>query len=92
MFSIYLEQNMGEKGLIGSKNLFLAIIHSWKAMLVDFNYEYQTIVGTVLYVGFTMLIIIVMLNLLISIVGNTYSEVSATKKGTDYKVKGSMLL
>lgn len=80
---------MGETGLIGSKNPLDAIVVGWKIMLVSYDYDFQTVVGNLLYFFITVYLIIVMLNLLISIVSSTYERVNSQMKVTDFKVKAS---
>jgi len=77
---------MGETGLVGdSPTLTDAFMTSWSIMLVDHDYEWKTFVGQLVYLAFTIFLIIIMLNLLIAIISNTFNNVQQTKKATDYK-------
>lgn len=105
ILNIYMQEKMGENGnekdkngnyieglAGGDTNLFNSFMVCWSIMLVDYDYDFQTRMGKIVYVGFTVWLIIVMLNLLISIISETHNKVILTKKATDYKVKSTQLL
>ena len=56
-------------------------------MLIDWDYKAVTIVGKIVYLTFSVFLVIIMLNLLIAIISNTFANVQETKVATDYKIK-----
>jgi len=96
ILNIYLQEKMGEKGLISEvgnpPTIMDGFMVSWSIMLVDHDYEYKTTTGSLIYLVFTIWLIIIMLNLLIAIISNTFAKVQETKKATDYKMKASLIL
>ena len=83
---------MNEVGLIGSTSTRDAFMTCWSIMLVDNDYSYKTFVGKLVYLCFSIWLIIIMLNLLIAIISATHAKVDQTKNATDYKIKCDMLL
>jgi hypothetical protein len=67
------------------KNPFTAIITTYRMLFGDYDYEVfrnnnHYIVSNILFFGFTLIVIIVILNLLISLLGNTFERVHSNYK------------
>lgn len=91
--NIYLEQHLQEEGLIGGSKLTGdAIFVTWEIILVNYDYEYKTRYGKFIYMFYSYMMNIIMLNLLISIVANTFQIVNDNRKGIDYFMKSQNLL
>ena len=59
----------------GTTNVFDAFFNSWKIMLVDWDLEWKSMVGKAAYFGFSMFLIVIMLNLLIAVISKTHDQV-----------------
>lgn len=90
--NIYMQQHMDETDLVGGgTNMIDAFMTCWSIILVDHDYEYQTVIGKTVYLVMSTWLIIIMLNLLIAIVSATHESVDEHKGPTDYKIKCEIL-
>lgn len=69
-----------------------ASVVAWQIVLVNNDYQYKYWPGNIVYFFYTVFLVIIMLNLLIAIISNTYDRVNNTRKGTDYKIKAQQLV
>jgi len=65
----------------------------YKAMYGDYAFfSDDSILSTILFFFWTMLFVLVMMNLLIAIIGNAYSDLSATKEKEDYYALNKIII
>ena len=55
------------------------------------TFEAETIIPWALYFAFTLVLIVVMLNLLIAIISDEFDRVQASRKSTDLRAKCEIL-
>ena len=66
---------MGEEYTDEEPNLLNAFQLTWALMLSDNEYRFKTRMGWFAYFVFTIFLVVIMLNLLISVVGDIYDRV-----------------
>ena len=87
----YLSSHFSEEGF-KADSTFDQFMNCWSIALINFDENYETPIGKLMYFFLSLLFNIIMLNLLISIVGNSYSEFNAIREPQDYKAKSTLLL
>jgi hypothetical protein len=87
----YLSSHFSEEDFAANDS-FDSFMDCWSIALINYDDDYKTPLGKLMYFFLSLLFNIIMLNLLISIVGNSYSEFNDIRDPQDYKAKSALLL
>jgi len=76
---------------VGFTPLVKAFTQVWDLMLGDNDYRFKTPIGLIAYYVCTVFVQIAMLNIVISVVSDTYDKVVMSKKKYDLRTKAELL-